>query len=265
MALGSNYQNNNQNQNSMWEPSYYSRLRIKNPEQNLALTFTFWKGTLKVSITETGSSQEGRNNELAYIHLSPTKARILAEGVKRVSANSEGKEIYGVDTGTGETRGFIAIGREIGKPFLFIAKVNANGGYESSQRFDFNNNYNYLLGVHDLANLKCQKEYMNNIELDQFCGILEDYARFASGALGASFYDIGRYENAKLSNMVRSIGIKTGAIDPNKYGNGGGGRSNNSFFNNVGSEYEQPSSSAGNSSSGRSRYQNIDDLESELG
>lgn len=105
---------------------------------------------------------------------------------------------------------------------------------------------------------------MNNIELDQFCGILEDYARFASGALGASFYDIGRYENAKLSNMVRSIGIKTGAIDPNKYGNGGG-RSNNSFFNNVGSEYEQPSSSAGNSSSGRSRYQNIDDLESELG
>ena len=154
MALGSNYQNNNQNQNSMWEPSYYSRLRIKNPEQNLALTFTFWKGTLKVSITETGSSQEGRNNELAYIHLSPTKARILAEGVKRVSANSEGKEIYGVDTGTGETRGFIAIGREMGKPFLFIAKVNSNGSYESSQRFDFNNNYNYLLGVHDQANLK---------------------------------------------------------------------------------------------------------------
>ena len=137
MALGSNYQNNNQNQNSMWEPSYYSRLRIKNPEQNLALTFTFWKGTLKVSITETGSSQEGRNNELAYIHLSPTKARILAEGVKRVSANSEGKEIYGVDTGTGETRGFIAIGREMGKPFLFIATVNADAGTGSSLRSDY--------------------------------------------------------------------------------------------------------------------------------
>lgn len=265
MALGSNYQNNNQNQNSMWEPSYYSRLRIKNPEQNLALTFTFWKGTLKVSITETGSSQEGRNNELAYIHLSPTKARILSEGVKRISANAESKEIYGVDTGTGETRGFIAIGRDMGKPFLFIAKVNASGNYESSQRFDFNNNYNYLLDVHDLSSLKCQKEYMNNVELDQFCNILEDYARFASGAMGASFYDIGRYENAKLSNMVRSIGIKTGALDANKYGGNGGGRSNSSFFNNVGSEYEQPSASSSNGSSNRSRYQSIDDLESELG
>lgn len=265
MALGSNYQNNNQNQNSMWEPSYYSRLRIKNPEQNLALTFTFWKGTLKVSIIESGSSQEGRNNELAYIHLSPTKARILAEGVKRIATNVEGKEIYGVDTGTGETRGFIAVGRDMGKPFLFIAKVNASGNYESSQRFDFNNNYNYLLDVHDLSSLKCQKEYMNNVELDQFCNILEDYARFASGAMGASFYDIGRYENAKLSNMVRSIGIKTGALDASKYGGNSGGRSSNSFFNSVGSEYEQPSASSNSGSSNRSRYQSIDDLESELG
>lgn len=262
MALGSNYQNN-QNQNSMWEPSYYSRLRIKNPEQNLALTFTFWKGTLKVSITETGTSQEGRNNDLAYIHLSPTKAHILAEAVRRVIADAESKAIYGVDTGISETRGFIAIGRDMGKPFLFIAKVNANGGYESSQRFDFNSNYNYLLNVHDLTNLKCQKEYMNNVELEQFCGVLEDYSRFASGAMGASFYDIGRYENAKLNNMVRKIAEKTGAAEPGKYGNGS--RSNSSFFNNVGSEYEQPSSSVSDSSSGRSRYQNIDDLESELG
>lgn len=261
MALGSNYQN--QNQNSMWEASYYSRLRIKNPEQNLALTFTFWKGTLKVAITETGSAQDGRNNELAYIHLSPTKARILADAVHRISADAETKAIYGVDTGTGETRGFIAIGRDMGKPFLFIAKVNANGGYESSQRFDFNTNYNYMLNVHDLTNLKCQKEYMNNVELDQFCNLLEDYARCASGAMGASFYDIGRYENAKLSNMVRKVAEKTGAIDPSKYGNGGGGRSSNSFFNNVGSEYAQPSANAG--ASAKSQYRNIDDLESELG
>lgn len=262
MALGSNYQNGNQN--GMWEPSYYSRLRIKNPEQNLALTFTFWKGTLKVAITETGSSQEGRNNDLAYIHLSPTKAHILAEATKRVASDPEGKEIFGVDTGIGETRGFIAIGREMGKPFLFIAKVNSNGGYESSQRFDFNINYNYMLNVHDLTNLKCQKEYMNNVELNQFTSILEDYSRFASGALGASFYDIGRYENAKLSNMVRKIAEKTGAVEPGKYNNGGG-RSNNSFFNNVNAEYEQPSSSPGNTSARTSRYQSIDDLENELG
>lgn len=258
MALGSNYQNN-QNQNSMWEPSYYSRLRIKNPEQNLALTFTFWKGTLKVAITETGSSREGRNNDLAYIHLSPTKAYMMAEAVKRIMAEPEGKNIFGVDTGIGETRGFIAIGRDMGKPFLFIAKVNAQGNYESSQRFDFNNDYNYMLNVHDIANLKCQKEYMNNVELDQLRSLFEDYSRFASGALGASVHDINRYESAKLNNMVRRIGEKTGAVEPGKYGNSGG---KGFSFNNA-EEYEQPNSST--TTQNRSRYQSIDDLESELG
>lgn len=260
MALGSNYQNNNQNQ-SMWEPNYYSRLRIKNPNNNTALTFTFWKGTLKLSIVESGSAQEGRNNELAYIHLSPTKAFMLAEAVKRIIAEPEGKSIFGVDTGIGETRGFIAIGREMGKPFLFIAKVNANGDYDSSQRFEFNTDYNYLLNVHDITKLKCQKEYMNNVELEQFRALLEDYARFASGALGASFYDIGRYENAKLSNTVRKIGIKVGAIE-SKY-DGNGGRSNNSFFNKVDGEYSQPSSDGGTAR--HSRYQQIEDLEGEFG
>lgn len=261
MALGSNnYQNSNQNK-SMWEASYYSRIRIKNPNTNTALTFTFWKGTLKVSIVESGSAQEGRNNELAYIHLSPTKAYMLAEGVKRVINDSEGNSIFGVDTGINETRGFIAVGRDTGIPFLFIGKVGINGNYESSQRFDFNNNYNYLLNVHDISTLKVQKEYMNNVELDQFRTLLEDYARFATGALGASFYDIGRYENAKMNNMVRKIGIKVGAIDA-KYGENGG-RSNNSFFNKADGEYSQPSGNS-NSNSGHSRYQNIDDLESEF-
>jgi len=263
MALGSGYQGNgnNQNQNSMWEASYYSRLRIKNPEENLSLSFTFWKGTLKVSIVEAGSAQEGRNNELAYIHLSPTKARILAEGVDRIAKDPETKDVFGVDTGTGDTRGFIAIGRNMGKPFLFIAKVNSKGQYESSQRFDFNTDYNYLLKVFDVSELKCQKEYMNGIELQQFSDLLNDYARYASGAAGAAYYDIGRYEAAKLSNMVRRVAEKTGAIDTNY--RGGGGKSNNSFFNNVDAGdggYEQPAEGGR-----KSRYQSIDDLENELG
>lgn len=264
MALGSTYQGNGgQNNNTMWEPSYYSRLRIKNYEENLALSFTFWKGTLKVSISESGSAQEGRNNELAYIHLSPTKARILAEGVTRVANDPDTKDVFGVDTGSGETRGFIAVGREMGKPFLFIAKVNNKGVYESSQRFNFNMDYNYLLKVHDIANLKFQKEFMNCVELQQFAELLNDYARCASGAMGAAMYDIGRYEAAKLSNMVRKVAEKTGAIEPGKYGNGGG-RSNNSFFNNADAEYSNPEPNGG-SGAHRSRYQSIDDLENELG
>lgn len=251
MALGSSYSNQNNNQNSMWEPSYYSRLRIKNPTDNLALNFVFWKGTLKVSIANS-NIQDGRNPDLAYIYLSPTKASLLASCVNRIMNNKETDDIFGVDTGVGETRGFIAIGRRQGIPFLFIAKVTPDGKYESSQTFNFNNDYNYLLKVHNLDSLKFQKEYMNNVELLQFYDLLCDYARFASGALGASVHDIGRYETAKITNIVRKIGEKTGAVDFNK-------KSNNSFFNNTttDTEYESQSSS-------KPRYQTIDELESEL-
>ena len=138
MALGStynnsnnrSYSNNNQN-NTLYNPTYYSRLSIKNPVDNLRLSFTFWNGTLRLSISEAGTAQDGRNNELAYIHLSPTKARIFSACVKRIIENPEAVDIFGVDTGTGETRGLIAIGRDMGKPYLVIAKVDANGKYES--------------------------------------------------------------------------------------------------------------------------------------
>ena len=266
MALGTNsrnYHSGNQgnNQNQMFEPSYYSRLRIKNPEQNLALSFTFWKGTLKIAINETGTNvQDGRSNntELAYIHLSPTKAMILAEGVSRI-INDDSNAVYGIDTGSGETRGFIAVGREMGNPYIFIAKVNPNGDYESSQRFNFNVDYNYILKIHDITNLKCQKEFMNNVELVQFMNLLKDYSRCASGALGASVHDIGRYEAAKTSNLIRKIAEKSGA--DSKYGNGGNGFN---FDNSA--EYSDPTPhSSTTTSSTVSRYTSIDDLESELG
>lgn len=272
MALGNNYRNNgNQgnNGNQMWEPSYYSRLRIKNPEQRLYVSFAFWKGTLRVSINES-AGQSGQSNELAYIHLSPTKARIMADAVNRIiQTDKDGS--YGVDTGAGETHGFIAIGRDHGIPYLFIAKVDGNGRYESSQRFDFTNNYNYILNVHDISQLKCQKEYMNTVELDQFHDILEDYARCASGAMGASFYDIGRYEAAKASNMMRKIAGKVGVEFGNGNGgngyNGGGNRYNNNNSYNGNNNYSNGGNN-GNSNNGNnnhSRYDSIDDLEDALG
>ena len=207
MALGNNNYNRNQGNNQLWEPSYYSRLRIKNYNENLVLSFNFWKGTLKVIISEVNA--QGQGNDLAYIHLSPTKAHIMADAVKRVM-NTENNVSFGVDTGSGETRGFIAVGKENNVPYLVIAKVNADGSYESCQRFNFNNNYNYILNVHDVASLKCQKEYMNNVELIQLHDMFADYSRCASGAIGASFHDIGRYESAKTSNLIKKIAQKVG-------------------------------------------------------
>ena len=265
MALGNSYNSNggnnrsysnsNNQNNTLYNPTYYSRISIKNPVDNLKLSFNYWNGTLRMAISEY------RNNELAYIHLSPTKARLFATCVDRIISDSETSSIFGVDTGTGETRGMIAIGRDMGKPYLVIAKVNANGQYESNQRFNFNMNYQYLLQINDISKLGFKKEYDDSLELNQLKDLLEDYARYASGASAYFYHDIGRYEAARSSNLIRRIGEKVGAIDKNY---NGGGASNNSFFSSASNEYSEPSSN-NRSNTGRNSYKPITNLEDELG
>ena len=203
MALGNTYNNNrsysnlNNQNNTLYNPTYYSRLSIKNPTDNLRLSFTYWNGTLRLSISEAGNIQDGKNNELAYIHLSPTKARIFSNCINKIIENPETPDIFGVDTGAGETRGLIAIGRDMGKPYLIIAKVDANGKYESNQRFNFNIDYHYLLQINDIVKLGFKKEYNNFVELNQLKDLLEDYSRNASCAAAYFYHDIGRYTHRR--------------------------------------------------------------------
>lgn len=256
MALGNgNYQNNRNGGNSgSLDANYYSRLRINNANDSLSLTFMFWRGLLRVSIVEMnsngGMNQNGnQSNELASIFLSPTKARLMSECIARIINNPDTLEIYGINTGIGEVNGFMAIGRDAGNPYIIIAKVSKDG-YESTQRFNFNVDYNYLLQVNDLQNLKFKKEYDNTVELQEFKDIIDDYARAVSGAYGASFYDIGRYENAKTTNLIRKIAEKVGV----ESGYNNGSNYNNNRSNNNGSSYFNNGNNAGeNSSSSQSR------------
>lgn len=266
MALGNNnYQNNNRNggnsQNNI-DANYYSRLRVNNSNDNLSLSFMFWRGLLKVSILEmTNNNGNTQSNEIASIFLSPTKARLMAECVSRIINDPETLEIYGINTGIGEVNGFMAIGRDSGNPYIVIAKVGKNG-YESSQRFNFNVDYNYLLQVSSLKDLKFKKEYDNNVELQEFKDILEDYARSASGALGASFYDIGRYENAKTTNLIRKISETVG-VENGYQNNGNGGynrqSSSGNYFNNGSNAYD-----SNNSSQNKPKSNVISSLEDEF-
>lgn len=257
MALGNG---GNQNKtNTLYEPSYYSRLRFTNYDDKLALGFTFWKGALKISISESGSANEGRNNELAYIHLSPIKARIFAESVQKIIEDPETFDIYGIDTGSGDTSGFIAIGRDMGKPYLFIARVNSKGGYDSSQRFNFNFDRNYTLKVNDLNKLSYQKEYNNDVELQMFRDALMDYSKSASGAVAASVHDVGRYEAAKINNIIRKVGESMGVAK--SYGGGNSG--NGGFFNDDNSAMNKPTGNNSNNFK-TNKYKSSDEFEDEF-
>lgn len=260
MAMGTQ-PNNNQNQKGLFEPSYYPRLRFKTADGRYTLSPTFWKGSLKLSITE----RNGENNEeIGYIHLSPMKASTMAYYAQKIIDDEETFDIYGVDTGTGENRGLIAVGREMGKPYVFIAKVDANGSYLSSFKFMFNVDYHYGLQINDLDRLSFQKEYFNNAELIQFKQLLEDYARSSNGAYAFSVHDIARYETAKSQNFLRQIAEKVGVELKGSNGSRYTGSSNNSFFSGNNSSSGYDSSSNGGRSSSKFVGTSPDDLENEF-
>lgn len=252
MAMGSQYQsNNNQNKQGLFEPSYYPRLRVKNVEDSLVLAHTFWKGSLKLSITDMSKNPP---EEIAYIHLSPTKAHIFAGFVKTIIDHPKVNETYGVSTGSGETAGLLVIGRNAGRPFIFMARVNPDGTYNGEQKFVFNKDYHYGLKITDLNSLSFNKSFDNDIELLMLYDLLIDFARSSNGAYAFAVHDVARYESAKIFNMVKGIAEKVGSYTGNNKGYNNGGNSQNSYFN----------KSDSSSSSNKTETGSIDDLEADL-
>ena len=107
MALG----DNNKKQN--YENTFFSRLKFTNYEEKKMLSFSFWKGYLKVAINNMKESGTGvEYEELSAIHLSPIKAQILKEqlvGFRSLEDTATTNISVGIDTGIGETKNFLAV------------------------------------------------------------------------------------------------------------------------------------------------------------
>lgn len=245
----------NQNSNEMYEPNYYPRLRFRNDGDKLQLMPSLWKYSLKLAISEKPTSGE-KPKEYAYIHLSPVKARIMAELVRFVRENPKDHGIYGVNTGVGDTRGLITISNEEnGIPYMIIGKVDANGQFTQSQRYNFNTNYHYSLVIEDIQKLSFSKKFHDDTELAQLEEMFNDYSRYANGMLAGSVWDIGRYELNKMNKLTFKIAEKLG-VETKKGGNGNYNQgSNSSFFDKQ---------AGGNPPMNPPTTGSIDDMESEF-
>lgn len=255
--LGSN---NNQNGNQKYEPTYYSRLNWKNDTDRLRLSPNFWKGSLKLAVQEV-KTDGTRAEDLAYIHLSPIKAMTMANYVKKHIDEPELEKILGVNTGASDTQGLLAIGKDEGKPYIIVAKIDRDGNFVQSQRFNFNHNYHYGLQIEDMEHLTFSKEYSNGVELQQFYDLLMDYAHSANGAMAASVWDVSRYDALKTINQIAD---KIGAKPTRGNGGGNNGNAGDSFFANNGNDSGNGGFSGSNKPSGGYSSGSIDDLEEEF-
>ena len=262
MALGDVYNNNKGAERKVNnDPNVYSPYKFSNTEglDPSSLSITFWGSTMKITIAPKKNTPNG---EIAFdydnsisVYLSHTKARILAEEIK---AFMNGKiNNCGVDT----NKGFISIsnGKEFGvnSYFLVIRSFdNENNSVSSSYAYEFKKDYHYAIRNFNEKKIEFEKTYYNEIEIDQFVTLLEEYYKAMTGAVAFTVIDQSKYNNSRLNTkldlIANKLGVEYGGGE--KSSSGGGG----SFFSN-----REPSNTTSNFNSGfiKGSIDDLDDLD----
>lgn len=235
MAIGSDNSNGGK-ENKLYENTYYSRLRVKNPESKLALSPSFRSGLLVLSIAE--QTDGFKYDTLEEIHLSPTKAKLLALEIEKYKKYlNEGNIIpgkaFGVNAGMGEKVTYIGIHATTDmRTVVTIGKIDGAGNIIEKAEISLNKDYHYALEWENIDTMDVSKSVVDNLELDQLHELCEDFGRHMNGVIGYSVADITRYDTAKLSSKLDPIFDKLG-IERKSY-NGNSNRGSNNFMNNLG-------------------------------
>lgn len=256
MSLG-NYNNSKQ---KYQDPTVYSGYRFSNPTSKVdatSISCSFWRKSLKISIAPKKKSNDDTiawdyDNAIS-IYITHTKARILAEEIKKFIKEPDKYNNVGVNSGSGVI--VVANGSKYGttNPVIIISKIdNETGKTESNIAYETNSdNYHYGLENFDDEKFTFSKTYYNNLELEQLVTLLTQYYISMCGALAYSVVDEMKYTDNKMTNMLKGIaenlGVDTG-YKKNNY------NSSNSIFNkdnkdNNNNPYSQSS---------------IDDIESQM-
>jgi hypothetical protein len=245
MAIGENFNENGTNsqgtgKNSR-EYSYFPRLRIRKDQAKSSLSFEFRSGLLQFKITEMDDNGFSWNKDsAAVIYLSPTKAMLLADQVKRFRAYLAEDKIdenvaFGVNGGMGEKISYIAFHANADKViFVTIGKFDGNGAIIESSTVELNKDYHYALDWANLNKMDITRVYDNSIELNQIIYLLEDFSRYMNGAAAYAQADLTRYDLGRVLGKLDPIYDKLGIERLNQGGRSYQNRGTNNFLNNTG-------------------------------
>lgn len=233
-SSSNNQNNSNGNERSkLYEPNYYSRLKIKNNDQGLVLSAKFYQGLLYIDLSTVDSSTY-KTESVELICISPTKAMLLSSEIKNFIKYLDSEDIdsakgFGINGGMGEKVSYIAFHADENKEiYITIGKFNNEGTIIQSHTLKLNRDYHYSLQWSDVKSNILSKNYNNLVEITQILNLVEDFAKYMNGAAGYATLDLNRYEAQKNNNSFKQIFDKLGIERP-QYNRGGG---NNDFLSN---------------------------------
>jgi len=216
MAIGGNFNNENgTSKNSLYEYSYYPRLKVKNNESKVILSFTFNNGLLKAEISEI---KDGFNySTLESIFITPTKALLLSKQIKsfleyiKSTDKVDPNKAFGITSGMGEKVSYLGIHQaEDGHILITIGKIDGSGNITNKATCPLNKEYNYAIEWNNIDNMDLVKAYYDDIELIQISQLVEDFGRYMNGAAAYSLLDLQKYDYARLLNKMDPIYDKLG-------------------------------------------------------
>lgn len=215
MAIGDGTTNNgSSNSGKIYDNTYFSRQRFRNTNISTALSTKFNGGLLKLEISNI---KDGFNYEpVIEISISPTKALMLCDEIKKFKEYIKGKKIeenvaFGINAGMNEKISYIGLHSNENKDiFLTIGKFDGSGAIVESATYTMNKDYHFSLEWKDIAANDLDKVYHDNVELDQFETMIEDFAHYMNGALAYSVWDIGKYDTSRILRKMDPIFDKLG-------------------------------------------------------
>jgi len=221
----------------VFDPTVYSAYRMNNAESAIdptCLTFRFWKNNLCIGIfprKNTGGDevQFDMDNGIT-IYLSHTKARILADELKKYLQNPVAYNGAGVPSGQAAIS--ISNGAEYGKnaDVLTIRKVNDNGEVAASFAYEFKRDYHFSIrGYIGESFTKVYEDYQK-IEIEQVITVLEEYYKAITNAVAFTVMDQRKFSAARTENKIDSIAAALG-VETNRSSGGQRRYNNNSYFN----------------------------------
>jgi hypothetical protein len=236
MAIGGNYNGNDNNSNrKLYESTYYSRLRVKNDDAKLALSYSYRSGLL---IVEASEIKQGFQYEvLESVFISPTKALLFSKEIDKFKEYLNGSKIdpkkaFGITTGMGEKVSYIGFSADKDKHiFITLGKIDGSGNITNSVTVPFNTEYHYSVEWDNIETMDISKVYHEDIELIQFQNMVTDFARSMSGAMAYSVMDLGRFEIAGIKGKMDPIYDKLGIERRSYNGNRNYGGENNFLTN----------------------------------
>lgn len=236
---------NNDNNKQDFRPTYYSPVKFRNelsPVDPSELSFAYWKGMLKLSI-----SPKMENTNLEYttydhknnieVFINHTKARMLYHEMAELRANPDAYQSVGINTGSS---GLISVsnGKEVGINglILIIRKLNLDGTVQSSYMYQFNREYHFSIRNFDENALTYDKHFYDEIEYDEFMDLLKNYYENINGFVAYSTVDAMRFEHKRINTKIGLMMDKLGIPKLEKNGRDFGGKS---FFDmaNEGSQF----------------------------